>query len=269
VGGSPAARLVSDELLALAHEAARAAGALLLDAAGRPAEGVRSKSTATDLVSEADLAAERAIRELLAARRPGDTLLGEEGGESPLGDGDPTGVRWVVDPLDGTINFLFGIPQWCVSIACEDERGTIAGVVYDAPRGETFAATRDGDATLDGSPIAGSSRDELAQAMVATGFAYDADMRARQAEVVLGVLPRVRDVRRFGAAAIDLCWTACGRVDAYFERGLNPWDVAAGALICERAGVALRSLSETDGLPGGVVAGPPAIVDELYALVVS
>jgi len=256
-----------EELLRLAHDAAHAAGALLLDAALRPAEGVRAKSTETDLVSEADLAAERAIRELLAEQRPGDTLLGEEGGELRLGDGEPTGVRWVVDPLDGTINFLFGIPQWCVSVACEDERGTLAGVVYDAPRGETFAAARDGEPTLDGEPIAASRSDHLGRAMIATGFAYDSALRERQAQVVVGLLPNVRDVRRFGAAAIDLCWTACGRVDAYYERGLNSWDLAAGALICERAGVALRGLRAVDGLPCGVVAAPPAIVDELHALV--
>jgi myo-inositol-1(or 4)-monophosphatase len=256
-----------EELLALAHEAAHAAGAMLLEFAQGPARGVRTKSTETDLVSEADLAAERAIHELLAARRPGDTLLAEEGGEQALGDAEPTGLRWVVDPLDGTINFLFGIPQWCVSVAVEDADGAVAGVVYDAPRGETFAAVRDGDATLDGEPIAGSGRERLARAMIATGFAYDAGLRERQAEVVVGLLPNVRDVRRFGAAAIDLCWTACGRVDAYYERGLNPWDLAAGALICERAGVALRDLVAADGMPGGVVAGPPAIVDELHGLV--
>jgi myo-inositol-1(or 4)-monophosphatase len=267
VGGSPPTPLVSDELLELALDAAHAAGALLVDAAARPAEGVRTKSTETDLVSEADLAAERAIRELLAEHRPGDTLLGEEGGESPLGDGEPTGIRWVVDPLDGTINFLFGIPQWCVSVAAEDERGALVGVVFDAPRGETFAATRDGAATLDGKPFEGPGREPLARAMIATGFAYDAALRERQAEVVVGLLGNVRDVRRFGAAAIDLCWTACGRVDAYYERGLNHWDMAAGALICERAGVALRALEAVDGLPGGVVAGPPGIVDELHALV--
>jgi myo-inositol-1(or 4)-monophosphatase len=256
-----------DELLALAHDAAHAAGELLRDRAMRPAEGVRSKSTSTDLVSEADLAAERAIREVLARRRPGDTLLGEEGGEQPLGDAQATGVRWVVDPLDGTVNYLFGIPQWCVSVACEDAAGTIAGVVHDVPRDETFAAARDGVPTLDGQAITGSRRDELGQAMVATGFSYDAGVRARQAEVALAVLPRVRDLRRFGAAALDLCWTACGRVDAYYERGLQPWDMAAGALICERAGVVVRALGAGEGMPAGALAAPPAIADELHALV--
>ena len=259
--------MTPEELLALAHDAARAAGELLRDLATRPAEGVRSKSTATDLVSEADLAAERAIRAVLGGRRPGDTLLGEEGGEHPLGEAGATGVRWVVDPLDGTVNFLFGIPQWCVSVACEDADGTIAGVVYDVPRDETFAATRDGVPTLDGEPISCSGRDDLAQAMVATGFAYDAGLRARQAEIALAVLPRVRDLRRFGAAALDLCWTACGRVDAYYERGLQPWDMAAGALICERAGVIVRELPARDGMPAGALAAPPAIAGELHALV--
>jgi myo-inositol-1(or 4)-monophosphatase len=254
-------------LLALATEAAEAAGALLLAASREPAAGVRAKTTATDLVSEADFAAERAIRELLRARRPGDRVLGEEGGEDALGDGEPTGVRWVVDPLDGTINFLFGLPQWSVSVACEDAHGTIAGVVHDPSRGETFAATRDGETTADGRPIHPSVRDDLATALVATGFAYDANVRARQAQTLAAVLPRVRDIRRMGSAALDLAWTACGRYDAYFERGLNPWDAAAGALICARAGLELRPLEPADGLPGGLAVAPAALIDPLLALV--
>jgi myo-inositol-1(or 4)-monophosphatase len=254
-------------LLALAAEAAEAAGALLLTASREPAAGVRAKSTATDLVSEADFAAERAIRELLSERRPGDRVLGEEGGEDALGDGEPTGVRWVVDPLDGTINFLFGLPQWCVSVACEDARGTIAGVVYDPSRGETFAATRDGEPTADGRPVLSSPREDLATALVATGFAYDADVRAMQAQTLAAVLPRVRDIRRMGSAALDLAWTACGRYDAYFERGLNPWDAAAGALICSRAGLEVRVLEAAGDLPGGLAVASPALIDPLLALV--
>jgi myo-inositol-1(or 4)-monophosphatase len=255
------------DLLAIAYEAATAAASELLVRFGHHQDGVRAKSTPTDLVSEADLAAEAAIRAGLAARRPDDSILGEEGGAT--GEGE---LRWVVDPLDGTVNFLFGNPQFAVSVACEDRQGTVAGVVLDPVRSECFAATRTGTPTLgrdlDGAPIHGSSRDRLESAMVATGFAYDAGMRARQAEVVSRVLPRARDLRRAGAAALDLAWCACGRYDAYYERGLHAWDLAAGALIAERAGLAVRELAATGDDPSGIVVAPPGLIDELLGLVV-
>jgi myo-inositol-1(or 4)-monophosphatase len=251
------------ELLAIAAEAAQAAGAVLGERFGRPDPHVRSKTTPTDLVSEADHAAEEVIRGVLAERRPDDGMLGEETGEQA----GRSGLRWVIDPLDGTINFLFGIPHWAVSVACEDAEGTVAGVVADPLRGETFGATRDGPATLDGEPISGSDGRALDTSLVATGFSYDATVRARQAEAAGRVLPAVRDLRRCGSAALDLAWTACGRYDAYYERDLKPWDRIAGALICRRAGVALRELAAGAGLPAGLVAAPPALVDDLEALV--
>lgn len=256
---------MTGELLDVAREAARAAAVVLLERFGGEGVDVRAKSTPTDLVSEADVEAERALREVLAARRPGDAVLGEEGGDRG-GDGRG-GPRWVVDPLDGTVNFLFGIPHWCVSVACEDAEGTLAGVVHDPLREETFAAARGGPATLNGAPVRASARADLATAMVATGFAYDAEVRAVQAEVAARLLPRVRDVRRFGSAALDLAWTACGRYDAYYERGLNPWDRAAGALLCERAGLELRELAPDGVLPDGLVVAPPALSGPLGALV--
>jgi myo-inositol-1(or 4)-monophosphatase len=255
---------VADDLLAIAEEGARAAGAILRERFGGPRRGVQAKTSPTDPVSEADVAAERALRDLLAARRPGDAVLGEEGGQAGSGE---TGLRWVVDPLDGTVNFLFGIPQWAVSVACEDAARTLVGVVHDPLRGETFAARHDGPATRDGEPIAGSQREDLSTALVATGFAYDAAVRAAQAQVAARVLPRVRDLRRLGSAALDLAWTACGRYDAYYERGLNPWDAAAGALICQRAGLEVRPLSATESLPDGLLVGPSALVEPLAALV--
>ena len=251
------------ELLAVAREAAQAAAVELTSRFGNAPHGVHAKSTPTDLASDADLAAERAIREVLARLRPDDAILGEEGGET--GDGE---LRWVVDPLDGTVNFLFGIPSFAVSIACENAAGTIAGVILDPIREECFEATRSGSATLNDDPIRGSERADLETAMVATGFGYDARTRARQALVVARVLPRVRDIRRFGAAALDLAWTACGRVDAYYERGVHTWDVAAGALIASRAGLDLRHIPERGEDPPGLVAAPAAIVDELFGLVV-
>jgi myo-inositol-1(or 4)-monophosphatase len=271
------------ELLELASETARMAGALLLERVRHGAEReVTSKSTPTDLVSEADVASQRAIRELLRERRPGDGFLGEEEGESEQGT---SGLRWVVDPLDGTVNFLFGIPQWCVSVAVGDGAGTIAGAVFDPNRDELFSATRGGPARLLGadgvvelsardgadpehesSPADGHG-DLLASAMVATGFAYDADVRRAQARVFERLVPRARDVRRFGSAALDLAWTAAGRFDAYYERSVKQWDIAAGALVCERAGLEIHELPVDGELPWGILAAPPALVAPLLELV--
>jgi myo-inositol-1(or 4)-monophosphatase len=253
-------------LRALAEEVAREAAALLLERfeqGGEPA--LASKSTPTDLVSEADLASERLIRERLAAARPDDAFLGEEGG----GEEGSSGLTWVVDPLDGTVNFLFGVPQWCVSVAVRDEQGDLAGAVFDPCREELFSATREGPALLSGEPLRApvGRCEELSTALVATGFAYDAQVRAAQAEVLARLIPRVRDIRRFGSAALDLAWTAVGRYDAYFERTVKPWDIAAGVLVCERAGLAVRELPEREGLPWGVMAAAPEIAGALIGLV--
>lgn len=256
----------AEGLLALARQAAAAAGAILLDRFGGRQDAVRSKSSATDLVGEADLAAERAVRALLAERRPHDGILGEEGGDT----GGSSGLRWVVDPLDGTTNYLYGIGQWAVSIACEDEEGPLAGVVLDAVRGEEWAALRHGRVELNGVPLP-PRRDPppLAEALVGTGFGYEAEARARQAEVIARVLPRVRDIRRAGSAALDLAWTAAGRLDVYFERGMQPWDEAAGALVCREAGLETRRLEATARDAIGLVAGPAALVGPLYELAVT
>jgi myo-inositol-1(or 4)-monophosphatase len=258
----PASASLEDELLSVADDAARAAARELMSRFGHSQAGVRSKSSPTDLVSDADVSAERAIRAVLGARRPQDAILGEEGGAT--GDGE---LRWVIDPLDGTTNFLFGFPQFAVSVACEDRDGGLVGVVLDPVRDECFAATRSGPPTLNGAEIAGSRRRELGSALVATGFSYDAVERARQAEVLARVLPRVRDIRRAGAAALDLAWAACGRVDAFYERGVKAWDVAAGSLVAERAGLLVEPLAARDGEPNGLAVAPPALADELLALV--
>ena len=250
------------ELLSVADEAARAAAVELMSRFGHRQAEIRAKSSPTDLVSEADIAAETAIRTVLAGRRPRDAILGEEGGAT--GDGE---LRWVIDPLDGTTNFLFGFPQFAVSVACEDGAGGLVGVVLDPVRDECFSATRSGPPTLNGAAIACSPRPDLRTALVATGFSYDADERSRQAEVLGRVLPRVRDVRRAGAAALDLVWAACGRVDAFYERGVKAWDIAAGSVIAQRAGMTVRSLPARQLEPAGIVAAPPALADELLALV--
>jgi len=294
VGSEPPARLlvspapgggVQEELLEVACDAARMAGALLAERARRGVErGIASKSTPTDLVSEADLASERAIRELLGERRPHDGFLGEEGGPAEQGT---SGLSWVVDPLDGTINFLFGIPQWCVSVAVRDLEGTVAGAVYDPNRDELFTATRAGGPALatpeglvglgsaSGAPGASGrlseadrpAQDALAAALIATGLGYDANVRRAQARVLERLVPRVRDIRRFGSAALDLTWTAAGRYDAYFERSVKPWDIAAGALICERAGLQVLELPVHENLPWGILVAPPALAQALLELV--
>jgi myo-inositol-1(or 4)-monophosphatase len=250
-------------MIELAEQIAREAGAQLR-AAFETDLRIETKSSPTDLVSEADVAAEQLIRERLLAARPADGMLGEEGSDTA----GTSGLRWIVDPLDGTTNFLFGIPQWGVSIAVEDEEGMLAGVVYDPMRDELWAAVRGAPPTLDGEPLQGREHaDELATALVATGFGYEADIRAAQAAITGRLLPRVRDIRRMGSAAIDLAWTAAGRYDAYFERGIKMWDYAAGALICRSAGLDVRHLNPVPPMDAGLLVAPHRWADELASLV--
>jgi myo-inositol-1(or 4)-monophosphatase len=251
-------------VIELAERIARAAGAQLREAFSGAAVDIQTKSSPTDLVSAADVAAETLIREALLAERPEDGMLGEEGSDSP----GTSGLRWIVDPLDGTTNFLFGIPQWGVSIAVEDESGTLAGVVFDPMRDELWAAVRGAEPTLNGVPLRRPERSGgLANALIATGFGYDSDVRAIQAEGVTRLLPRVRDIRRVGSAAIDLAWTAAGRYDAYYERGVKLWDIAAGELICASAGLHTRRLEPAPPAEGGILVAPVALAEELAALI--
>jgi myo-inositol-1(or 4)-monophosphatase len=263
VGRTGPGHRVSD-LAALAERVAREAGAQLCEAFSGAALRTETKSSPTDLVSEADVAAEKLIRERLLVARPDDGMLGEEGSDIA----GTSGLRWIVDPLDGTTNFLFGIPQWGVSIAVEDESGTLAGVVFDPLRDECWAAVRGAEPTLNGEPVRRPRRaGGLATALVATGFGYDADVRAAQAEGVSRLLPQVRDIRRLGSCAIDLAWTADGRYDAYYERGVKLWDIAAGELICECAGLDVRRLEPAPPAESGILAAPVALADELASLV--
>jgi myo-inositol-1(or 4)-monophosphatase len=249
------------ELLDIAAQAARAAGAELMARWRRPHE-INSKSTPTDPVSEADLAAEHAIREILGQSRPRDAILGEEGGAT--GDG---ALRWVVDPLDGTVNYLYGLATFAVSIAVEDSDGALAAAVLDPVADEIFTATRSSGPRCNGDPIAPGGCDSLDRALVGTGFGYDTAVREVQAEVAARVIPLARDIRRAGAAALDMCSCAAGRLDAYYERGVKPWDIGAGTLICERAGLVVRTLRPDGVLPSGVLVAPPAFIDELGSLV--
>jgi myo-inositol-1(or 4)-monophosphatase len=247
--------------LELAERAARAAGEVLLSYYGRPPEGVESKSSATDLVSDADREAERTIRELLETERPQDGLVAEEGSRAEAA----SGRRWVVDPLDGTINFLYGFPAWAVSVALEDGDGALVGVVHSPIHGETFCAVRGEGAFLGDRALRVRPARPLEQSLVATGFSYEPDRRAIQAEAIAKLLPRARDIRRAGAAALDLAWVAAGRLDAFFERGLHHWDWAAGRLLVEEAGGSCAWLD--DGWPGLLAASHDGLLAELRPFV--
>ncbi|NDZ78010.1 inositol monophosphatase [Streptomyces sp. SID10853] len=250
------------ELLELALEAARRAGALLRD--GRPADlGVAAtKSSPIDVVTEMDIAAEKLITGYLTDFRPDDGFLGEEGASAE----GSSGVRWVIDPLDGTVNYLYGLPTWSVSIAAEQDGETVAGVVAAPMRGETFHAVRGGGAHLGGARLRCRPAPPLDQALVSTGFNYVATVRTHQAAVAQRLIPQLRDIRRGGSAAIDLCDVAAGRLDGYYERGLHPWDRAAGDLIAREAGAL------TGGRPGErptddlTVAASPGVFEPLQAL---
>jgi len=258
------------ELLEIAVAAAREAGELLADSDGRVAVAA-TKSSPTDVVTEMDRCSEELITRRLLAARPADAILAEEGGASGAG-GEGSPVRWVIDPIDGTVNYLYGLADWSVSIAAEVAGTVVAGVVHLPRHGETFTATlgggawltRAGRATGDQAPVALRARSgvPLSQALVATGFGYLAARRKVQGEVVAALLPLVRDIRRGGSASVDLCSVAAGRVDAYYERGLNYWDYAAGALIAAEAGALVAGLS---GPPSGsmTIAAAPALFTEL------
>lgn len=191
-----------------------------------------TKSSETDVVTEIDEWSERRIVETIARERPDDGLRGEEGTNKL----STSGVTWVIDPIDGTTNLLYDLPGYSVSIAASVAGEAIAGAVYDPIRDELFVAALGQGATRNGSPISASAKSDLGTALIGTGFSYDSTRRAEQAHVLTTLLPNVRDIRRLGGAALDLCSVACGRLDAYYERGLSEWDYAAGALIAGEAG---------------------------------
>lgn len=244
------------ELEELAIEVARLAGAQLALAAlerDHLGEHARQKSSATDLVTEADIAAEGLVVEALLGARPGDAVLGEEGA-SRAGS---SGITWVIDPLDGTTNFVYGYGSFAVSIAARTEEATLAGVVFDPVRNELFSAALGSGARKDGLALVRPAPSSLDHALVGTGFGYLAERRAAQAGLLPALLPAVRDIRRSGTAALDLCSVALGRLDAYYEAGLAPWDKAAGLLICREAGCETLEL-ELDGVTGATTVAAPA-----------
>ena len=249
--------------LALATDLAREAGALALRMRADVAV-VDAKSSPTDVVTAADRAVEELLVRGIRAARPDDGLLGEEGGAAE----GTTGTRWVVDPIDGTVNYLYGIPHWAVSIGVEDADGPVVGVVFDPAKDELWQAVRGHGATLDGRPLRCSSATDLAQSLVGTGFGYDARRRAAQSTALPDLLPRVRDIRRMGAGSLDLCAVAAGRLDAYYEQGLSPWDLSAGSLVATEAGALVTGL---DGRPAGydlVLAAAPGVHQAVHDLLV-
>jgi myo-inositol-1(or 4)-monophosphatase len=249
------------ELERFAVELARGAAAVV-GAHGRGALAVSSKSSVTDLVTAADRASESWLAEQIAAQRPADAILGEEG----AGSTGTSGVRWLLDPIDGTVNYVLGLPQYAVSIAAEVDGQVQAAAVCNAASGEVFRAHRGGGAFRGVTRLSGPRQVPLGRAVVGTGFSYDAAQRARQGAVVAGLLPRLADIRRLGSASLDLCAVAAGQLDAYFEAGLQTWDYAAGVLIATEAGCAasgLRNRAPSSHLTA--VAGP-ALAQEFFAL---
>ena len=250
------------ELVSLAREVATDVAAQLVVALDGAGPLVSVKTTPTDLVTDLDRWAEQHITERILAARPDDGLEGEEGA-SVTGS---SGITWCVDPIDGTVNFVHGLPGFCVSIAAQVEGRSVAGVVVSPLHHDTFEARVGGGALLNGRPIRCSEPPSLARSVVGTGFGYDPDRRRRQSEVITRVIGDIADIRRVGAAALDLCSVGAGRLDAYWEVGLNPWDHAAGALIAAEAGARVEGLAGGPPSEALIVAAPPPIWDELVSL---
>jgi len=253
---------LQSELLDLASTLARTAGQMVRDGRRRGVAEVTTKSSATDMVTEFDRASERYIVGRILDARPNDGIVGEEGTDTE----GTTGIRWLVDPIDGTTNFLYGLAGYAVSVAAADERGALAGAVYLPATDELFAAARDGGATCNGEPIGPSPNRVLSGALVGTGFSYLAERRVLQAARVASIIGEVRDIRRFGAASADICYVAAGRLDAYFEEHLAPWDVAAGELIAREAGCRTGDFGGGPMRPAQLLVTTPALFESFVTL---
>lgn len=240
--------------------AAATDGAKVIREGATRRDAIATKSTPTDPVTALDLAVEQTIRERLERLTPGAAFLGEEGGDRA----GRTALGWVLDPIDGTVNLTYGLPAIAVSLAATIAGRVVAGVVIDPWRDETFSAAMGAGARLDGSPIGPSAVRRLDEGLVATGFAYSSDGRAAQVEALGRVLPAARDIRCFGSSALHLCWVANGRLDAYYQRDMQTWDYAAGALIAEEAGARLEHPEPANGQL--MVAASPLVFEALRAL---
>jgi len=261
---------MSLELLTIARRVAVQAGELAKQRRHEGVEVAASKSSPVDIVTEADRETERLIRSLLADARPDDGFFGEESDASS----STSGLHWIVDPIDGTVNFLYGIPHYAVSIAVVEGEPdpltwrALAACVVNPASGEVFTATEGGGSFVGDMPLRVAEPVELSQALVATGFAYDSEMRGRQGAIAAQLLPEVRDIRRLGTASLDLCFVASGRLNAYFERTLSPWDHAAGALIAREAGARVSGLNGEAPSKRFIIAAEPSVADLLEARLV-
>jgi myo-inositol-1(or 4)-monophosphatase len=262
VTGSPIVAEDLTALLSLAVALAREAGALLLTQTGDVA--VETKSSPSDVVTSMDRRVETLLVERIRAARPGDGISAEEGsGTEQAG----SVVRWYVDPIDGSVNYLRGLPHYSVSLAVEVDGDVCVGVVFDPSADELFSAVADHGATRNGAPIACSQTTDVAAALVGTGFSYVSARRVRQAQTLTRVLPAVADIRRPGSAAVSTCWVACGRLDAFYEHGLEKWDFAAGALIAREAGAVVERTTGDRDRPPLLLVAAPGIADALADLV--
>lgn len=260
-GGS--GELGSEDLLEVAREAAAAAVELIhLD---RPTKlDVDTKSSATDHVTDMDRSSEALLRRVIASKRPGDSIVGEEEG----GEASRSGVTWWLDPIDGTTNYVYDHPGYAVSVAAWIDGSPAVGVVEDPTHGRTFWASAGRGAFCNGERLTLGEPPPLSEMLVATGFGYDRQQRAAQGAVVAQLVSQVRDIRRMGAAAVDLCSVASGRIDAYYEAGLSQWDLAAGVLIAAEAGAWVESIEGGPARPGSVLTCHPTRMRELRALLV-
>lgn len=240
-----------DQLRSLAENAALAAGAELMRRYGT-VEGLDTKSTATDPVSDADRAAERMLVEQILAERPDDGVIGEEGASRP----SRTGLTWVLDPLDGTVNYLYQLGSFSVSVGLEDADGGLIGVVHDPLTDRTFVGVRGQGAYLGDQRLQANTDVPMQLALVSTGFGYDPERRRAQGAFIARLLPNIRDVRRFGSAALDFCSVAMGVIDAYYEEGIHHWDRSAGTVIAREAGATVGPFTPSGQVDGWLVAGP-------------
>jgi myo-inositol-1(or 4)-monophosphatase len=258
-----------DELARLAEDTARRAGAFIVQAGAKGRDrallkkDARTKSSLTDLATEADRMSEELIVQELLGARPDDAIFGEEGGSHA----GTSGLTWVIDPVDGTTNFVYDFASFAVSIAAVHEDTALVGVVHDPMKDETFVATKGGGAKLNGRDIERVGiAPPLSQSLIGTGFGYSSAQRLEQAALLPTVLPAVRDIRRAGSAALDLCYVAIGRLDAYYEAGLKAWDRAAGLLVATESGLGYADLAELIASANTLVVGPAGLLDELCAL---
>lgn len=251
------------ELLAIAEKLARSAGDMALRGRKSGDVSATTKSSPTDMVTQYDKASEELITAGLALHRPQDGIIGEEGASQR----SSTGITWHIDPIDGTSNFYFDIPMWAVSIGAVDEHGPLIGVVYAPALGEMYTACRGAGAFLNGQPIHVRDNTELSDALVCTGFSYRVHERTKHAQRVAQMVTHIRDIRRFGAAAIDLCFVASGRYDAYFEEHLHSWDLVAGQVIATEAGALITNYAGQDVTPAQVLCAQPGIQQQLIQLI--